>query len=85
MEVRGVGSQGLVSLSTLNGTNGFKLDGEAVNDDSGYSVSPAGDFNGDGYADLLIGAPGHASYTGRSYVVYGGRGVGSQGLVSLSS
>ena len=56
---RGVGSQGLVSLSTLNGTNGFKLDGEAGDDQSGYSVSSAGDVNGDGYADLLIGAPYH--------------------------
>ena len=68
---RGVGSQGLVSLSTLNGTNGFKLDGEAVGDKNGYSVSPAGDVNGDGYADLLIGAPYHASCTGRSYVMFG--------------
>ena len=56
-----------------------------VSDQSGYSVSPAGDVNGDGYADLLIGAPDHASYTGRSYVVYGGPGVGSQGLISLST
>ena len=58
---RGVGSPGLISLSTLNGTNGFKLDGEASDDDSGSSVSPAGDVNGDGYADLLIGASDHAS------------------------
>ena len=72
-------------LSRINGFNGFKLDGEASGDYSGYSVSPAGDVNGDGYADLLIGAHGHASDTGRSYVVYGGPGVGSQGLISLST
>ena len=31
----GVGSDGLLALSSLNGTNGFKLDGEASNDQSG--------------------------------------------------
>ena len=37
-------------LSSLNGTNGFKLDGEYNDDYSGVSVSAAGDINGDGYA-----------------------------------
>ena len=45
-----------VNLSTLNGTNGFRLDGEAASDYSGISVSSAGDINGDGYDDLIIGA-----------------------------
>ena len=56
----GVGSSGDILLSSLNGTNGFKLDGENNGDYSGYSVSAAGDINGDGYADLLIGAYGYA-------------------------
>ena len=41
----------------------------------GYSVSSAGDINGDGYADLIIGAYGAdnngAIDNGSSYVVYG--------------
>ena len=45
-----------LNLSNLDGINGFRLDGVAVNDFSGGAVSNAGDVNGDGLADLLIGA-----------------------------
>ncbi len=85
----GVGSQGVLSLSSLNGTNGFKLDGEAVYDNAGFSVSPVGDFNHDGHDDFLVGAPHYyfvsGSGAGRSYVVFGGSEVGKGGLLPLSS
>ena len=81
----GIGSSGLLPLSSLNGVNGFKIDGEVAGDKSGYPISTAGDINGDGVVDLLIGALGHANQTGRSYVVFGSPGVGSNGLLSLSS
>ena len=42
-------------LSTLDGSNGFRLDGIDLWDYSGYSVSSAGDVNGDGFDDLIIG------------------------------
>ena len=67
----GMGNNGTLVLSNLNGINGLKLDGEVAGDSSGNSVSAAGDINGDGVADLLVGAPSHASQTGRSYVVFG--------------
>ena len=62
-------------LSGLNGLNGIVLNGESANDFFGSSVSAAGDINGDGIDDLIIGAP-HAknpngSKSGRSYVVFG--------------
>ena len=41
-----------LDLSTLDGSNGFRLDGIDENDHSGGSVSNAGDVNGDGYADM---------------------------------
>ena len=52
----GVGTSGLISLSSLNGSNGFKIDGENSNYYSGASVSAAGDINDDGNDDLIIGA-----------------------------
>ena len=61
---QGIGSGGVFNLSSLNGADGFKLDSEIAGDYSGWSVSAAGDINGDGVADLLIGAYGHPSTTG---------------------
>ena len=46
----------VVPLGSLNGQNGFKLDGENDYDGSGVFVDTAGDINGDGYDDLIIGA-----------------------------
>ncbi len=66
----------ILNLSTLNGSNGFRINGIAANDLSGRSVSSAGDVNGDGIDDLIIGATDadpNGSYSGQSYVVFGSR------------
>ncbi|MGA1822632.1 MAG: hypothetical protein ACMUIG_08895 [Thermoplasmatota archaeon] len=50
--------------------------GEFPGDYSGYSISDAGDVNGDGYDDFLIGAPYNyeGGYTpGQTYLILGGR------------
>ncbi|WP_430407265.1 beta strand repeat-containing protein [Hydrogenophaga sp.] len=65
-----------VELSDIaNGVGGFVINGQAGEDYSGYSVSAAGDVNGDGLADLIVGAPDSDPATGdqagRSYVVFG--------------
>ena len=58
-------------LSGLDGTNGFRLAGTEVGDTVGFSAKAAGDVNGDGYGDLIIGVDRANGYTGQSYVVFG--------------
>ena len=64
-----------LDLSTLNGSNGFVINGIDVQDRSSSTVSDAGDVNGDGIGDIIIGAdmadPNGNSYAGESYVVFG--------------
>ncbi len=50
-----IGRENPLYISNLNGKNGFKIQGE-LNANAGYSVS-SGNFNGDKYSDLFIGAP----------------------------
>ncbi|MBL4720950.1 MAG: FG-GAP repeat protein, partial [Alphaproteobacteria bacterium] len=71
----GATSPSSVNLDTVAlGTGGFKIIGEAAGDYSGVSVSSAGDVNGDGVADLVVGAfrnDGGGANTGAAYVVFG--------------
>ena len=64
----------LIDLANLDGSNGFRFDGAAASDYAGRSVSAAGDVNGDGFGDLLIGADfadAGALNSGEVYVVFG--------------
>ncbi|QSJ20283.1 FG-GAP repeat protein [Nostoc sp. UHCC 0702] len=77
-----------LNLSELDGSNGFVINGIDTRDFSGRSVSSAGDINGDGIDDLIIGAifadPNGQRYTGQSYVVFGSRSSFGASLNLLS-
>ncbi len=85
---RAAGFTSAINLSTLNGSNGFRLDGVAATDRSGFSAAGAGDVNGDGFADVMIGAryadPNTLSNAGSSYVVYG-KASGFASAIALST
>ncbi|MEO0425703.1 MAG: hypothetical protein AAF184_25460, partial [Pseudomonadota bacterium] len=59
----------------LDGSNGFVVRGVAEDDAAGYAVSSAGDVNGDGAPDLLLGAPqafgDFPRAPGQAYLIYG--------------
>ncbi len=66
----------MFDLTTLDGTNGFRIDGRDDDDGFGVTVSRAGDVNGDGFDDLLLGAfradASGVQSIGETYVIYGG-------------
>ncbi len=58
----------------LAGEGGFAIDGDADTDQAGFSIAHAGDVNGDGLADVVVGAPQANAVSddeGRAYVVFG--------------
>jgi len=55
----------------ISTTRDWYEDGDAVGANFGEAVATAGDVNGDGYSDILIGAPGHTSGRGKVYAYYG--------------
>ncbi|MFX0113559.1 MAG: integrin alpha, partial [Candidatus Hodarchaeota archaeon] len=72
---------GRPDVTTWNGSDPLDLAyanasfiGEDADDFSGYSVAGAGDVNGDGFADILIGAPADeegGDWVGQTYLVLG--------------
>lgn len=69
---------GTCELSQLrNGVSGFVLNGET--NDRAYLVRPAGDVNGDGFDDIMVGAPPK-----KAYVIFGSNSTMAWGNGSLS-
>jgi hypothetical protein len=70
--VFGKADSSAIDLSVIadanNPTGGFVINGGAAHDYSGCSVSSAGDVNGDGLDDLIVGAYFTNSSAGKSYI-----------------
>ena len=65
----------VIDLTTLSAADGFIIQGDTAGDQAGTSVSAAGDVNGDGFDDLIVGAPGGddgGNDAGEAYVLFGG-------------
>ena len=68
------GGIGTIDLSNLQPANGFVIRGDVSYDNAGWSVSGAGDVNGDGFDDIIVGAPfGDNAFAsaGEAYVIFG--------------
>ena len=63
-----------IDLANLSPSVGITFLGDAPDDRAGFSVSGAGDLNGDGFADLIVGAPYNdagGENAGKAYVIFG--------------
>ncbi len=77
-----------VDLAAL-GSAGFRIDGAITFDQAGFSVAGAGDVNGDGRNDVMVGAPGADNngrgVSGSAYVVFGSASPVNVDLAALGS
>jgi hypothetical protein len=84
-----------ISLSLIGATTsptvpGATIQGSVASGETGWSVSAGGDFNGDGYADFLIGTPNGSpsdvtlGNSGEADLIYGAAS-GVSGVVQLGN
>jgi hypothetical protein len=76
---------GDIKLREMTTSQGFIIQGDTEYDRAGHSVSSAGDINGDGFDDLIVGAFGAGdSSAGAAYILYGGAFGGSTKPIKLT-
>ena len=75
---------GKLDLDALDGSDGFAMYGLNKGDAFGAAVSKAGDFNGDGYGDVIIGALGVKHRAGAAYIVYGKSSFGPNATADVA-
>ncbi len=76
---------GPISTASLNGANGFTVvttGGQSL----ATSVASAGDFNADGFHDIIVSdVDANGFFNGEAYLIYGGSSVGSAGTISVDT
>jgi hypothetical protein len=70
--------------SSMDNVADVNLTGENSSDLFSYSVSKAGDLNNDGYDDVIVGAHGYSSKTGRSYIYFGGSSMDNVADITMT-
>jgi len=80
---RGLGDSGAFYMKDWTPRTGLIINGRAPLGYAGQRVAPLGDFNGDGYDDIIIAAS-LDDPPGESYVVYGGPGLPAHGILDLA-
>jgi hypothetical protein len=85
------GTDGVIDLSDVAAAHGsYQFNGIDGGDRSGYAVASAGDVDGDGRDDLIIGAYGADGFAGESYFISGAElaaldaASGTDGQIDLS-
>jgi len=73
-----------ISLLDSKVVDSLVFKGMVNGDHFGASVSSAGDVNGDGLSDLIIGVEYYNSGTGRAYIYFGGTNIDSIADVTLT-
>ena len=80
------GGSGDIDLTNLPAGAGFEIEEASPGDQAGVSVASAGDVNGDGFDDIVIGAPQNDAGgvdAGAAYVLFGK--AGGFGTVDLGA
>ena len=91
------GHSGVIDVASLTATQGFVIQGDRLLDQLGFSASIAGDIDGDGLDDIIIGAnqgSDGGNRAGEAYVIYGkagtdgtqfGKAVSGRRVIDLTS
>jgi len=65
----------IIDVELLDPTQGITMKGIPDQASLGFTATNAGDINGDGVADIILGGPIHYEYAGIVFIIYGGSGL----------
>ncbi len=75
------GGFGTIDIAHLTADQGFRINPASPNDILGQSVAAAGDVNGDGFDDVIVGRFG-GDGAGAAYVIFGSATIGATSVTA---